>query len=83
MSRKFDNTIELEDFVILEEPTNSEKQQDVDSEGDSTPYLFGLTKYQSLVLFAAWLGWGFDLFDSLLFTYAAPSCIPCAIGILS
>jgi MFS family permease len=38
--------------------------------------MFGLTRYQSLVLFAAWLGWGFDVFDGLLFNYVAPICVP-------
>lgn len=38
--------------------------------------MFGLTRYQWLVLFAAWLGWGFDIFDGLLFNYVAPICVP-------
>src|SRR5436309_14438450 len=32
--------------------------------------------YQWTVLFAAWLGWGFDIFDGLLFNYVAPNCVP-------
>jgi MFS family permease len=40
------------------------------------PGLLGLTRYQWLVLFAAWLGWGFDVFDGLLFNYVAPLCVP-------
>lgn len=35
-----------------------------------------MTSYQWLVLFAAWLGWGFDVFDGLLFNYVAPTCVP-------
>ncbi|MEQ1572142.1 MAG: MFS transporter, partial [Myxococcota bacterium] len=31
---------------------------------------------QWTVLFAAWLGWGFDVFDGLLFNFVAPSCVP-------
>lgn len=38
--------------------------------------MLGMTRYQWTVLFAAWLGWGFDIFDSLLFNYVAPNCIP-------
>jgi len=38
--------------------------------------MWGITRYQWLVLFAAWLGWGFDVFDGLLFNYVAPNCIP-------
>ncbi len=42
----------------------------------STPRtFFDLSAYQWTVLFAAWLGWGFDIFDSLLFNYVAPNCI--------
>ncbi|HEY2407460.1 MAG TPA: MFS transporter, partial [Polyangiaceae bacterium] len=43
--------------------------------------MFGLTRYQSLVLFAAWLGWGFDVFDGLLFNYVAPICVPQLLGV--
>lgn len=43
--------------------------------------MFGLTRYQRLVLFAAWLGWGFDVFDGLLFNYVAPICVPNLLGI--
>src|SRR3954466_4579563 len=37
--------------------------------------------YQWLVLFAAWLGWGFDVFDGLLFNYVAPNCVPTLLGL--
>ncbi|HEX6765184.1 MAG TPA: MFS transporter, partial [Polyangiaceae bacterium] len=43
--------------------------------------MLGLTRYQWLVLFAAWLGWGFDVFDGLLFNYVAPICIPNLLGL--
>lgn len=39
-----------------------------------------LTRYQWMVLFAAWLGWGFDVFDSLLFNYVAPNAVPTLLG---
>ena len=42
--------------------------------------LLGLTRYQWLVLFAAWLGWGFDVFDGLLFNFVAPICVPNLLG---
>src|SRR5207342_1443685 len=32
--------------------------------------------YQWMVIFAAWLGWGFDIFDGLLFSFVAPNCVP-------
>ncbi len=38
--------------------------------------LLDLTGYQWTVLLAAWLGWGFDVFDGLLFNYVAPNCVP-------
>ena len=37
--------------------------------------------YQWTVLFAAWLGWGFDFFDGLLFNYVAPNCVPTLLGL--
>jgi MFS family permease len=46
---------------------------------NSTPARRGLLDmngYQWTVLFAAWLGWGFDVFDGLLFNYVAPNCVP-------
>jgi MFS family permease len=43
--------------------------------------VWDLTGYQWTVLFAAWLGWGFDVFDGLLFNYVAPSCVPTLLGL--
>jgi MFS family permease len=43
--------------------------------------MFDLTRKQWTVLFAAWLGWGFDVFDALLFNYVAPNCIPTLLGL--
>src|SRR5436853_4200307 len=40
-----------------------------------------MSGYQWAVLFAAWLGWGFDVFDGLLFNYVAPNCVPTLLGI--
>lgn len=40
-----------------------------------------LSRYQWTVLFAAWLGWGFDIFDSILFNYVAPNCVPTLLGL--
>jgi MFS family permease len=39
------------------------------------------TRYQWTVLAAAWLGWGFDVFDGLLFNYVAPNCVPTLLGL--
>jgi len=41
----------------------------------------GMNGYQWTVLFAAWLGWGFDVFDGLLFNYVAPNCVPTLLGL--
>ncbi|HYM34624.1 MAG TPA: MFS transporter [Steroidobacteraceae bacterium] len=38
--------------------------------------MLDITRKQWMVLFAAWLGWGFDVFDALLFSYVAPNCVP-------
>jgi len=43
--------------------------------------LLDMNAYQWTVLFAAWLGWGFDIFDSLLFNYVAPNAVPVLLGI--
>lgn len=40
-----------------------------------------LSRYQWTVFFAAWLGWGFDIFDGLLFNYVAPNCVPTLLGL--
>src|SRR5687768_2993910 len=40
-----------------------------------------MNAYQWTVLFAAWLGWGFDIFDSLLFNYVAPNAVPVLLDI--
>jgi MFS family permease len=40
-----------------------------------------LTRYQWTVLVAAWLGWGFDVFDALLFNYIAPNSVPVLLGL--
>jgi MFS family permease len=36
--------------------------------------------YQWTVLFAAWLGWGFDIFDGLLYALVADKAIPVLLG---
>ena len=45
------------------------------------PLLLDMTGYQWTVLFAAWLGWDFDVFDWLLFNYVAPNCVPTLLGL--
>ena len=40
-----------------------------------------LSRYQWTVFFAAWLGWGFDVFDGLLFNYVAPNAVPTLLGL--
>jgi MFS family permease len=47
----------------------------------SQSLVLGFTRYQWLVLLAAWLGWGFDAYDVLLFNYVAPLCVPDLLGI--
>jgi MFS family permease len=38
--------------------------------------LLGLSGYHWLVIAAGWAGWGFDVFDAVLFNFVAPACIP-------
>jgi MFS family permease len=40
-----------------------------------------LTRYQWTVFAAAWLGWGFDIFDGLLFNFVAPNAIPTLLDV--
>ena len=40
-----------------------------------------LNRSQWLVLLAAWLGWGFDVFDGLLLNFVAPNAIPTLLGL--
>jgi MFS family permease len=40
-----------------------------------------MTRYEWTVVFAAWLGWGFDVFDGLLFNFVAPLCVPDLLGV--
>src|SRR5262245_38836903 len=47
----------------------------------SSRTLLDMNRYQWTVLFAAWLGWGFDVFDGLLFNYVAPNCVPPLLGL--
>ena len=49
--------------------------------GTGGPTVWGMNSYQWLVVFAAWLGWGFDVFDGLLFNYVAPNAVPTLLGI--
>ena len=42
--------------------------------------MMNLNRYQWTVLFAAWFGWGFDIFDGLLFNYVVPNCVPTLLG---
>jgi MFS family permease len=43
--------------------------------------VWGMTGYQWIVIFAAWLGWGFDVFDGLLFNFVAPNAVPTLLDI--
>jgi MFS family permease len=41
-----------------------------------------MKKSQQIIVFiAAWLGWGFDIFDGLLFNFVAPNCVPTLLGL--
>jgi len=51
------------------------------SDENPRPILLDMTAYQWTVLFAAWLGWGFDVFDGLLFNFVAPNCVPTLLGL--
>lgn len=40
-----------------------------------------MDRYQWTVICAAWLGWGFDVFDGLLFNFVAPNAVPVLLGL--
>jgi MFS family permease len=46
-----------------------------------TRTFWDMTPYQWGVLLAAWIGWGFDCFDGLLFNFVAPNCVPTLLGL--
>jgi MFS family permease len=43
--------------------------------------VWDMNAYQWTVVLAAWLGWGFDVFDGLLFNFVAPNCVPTLLGL--
>jgi MFS family permease len=43
--------------------------------------LLGFTRYQWLVIAAGWAGWGFDVYDALLFNFVAGNCIPTLLAL--
>lgn len=43
--------------------------------------LLGLSGYHWLVIAAGWAGWGFDVYDAVLFNFVAPECIPQLLGL--
>src|SRR3954469_8866297 len=51
------------------------------SPSSARPLFWDMSRYQWLVVFAAWLGWGFDVFDGLLFNYVAPNVVPTLLGL--
>jgi MFS family permease len=48
---------------------------------NSKPLFLDMNRYQWLVLLAAWLGWGFDIFDGLLFNLVADKAIPTLLNV--
>ncbi|HEY2403507.1 MAG TPA: MFS transporter [Steroidobacteraceae bacterium] len=41
----------------------------------------GFSGYHWLAIAAAWAGWGFDMFDAVLFNFVAPNCVPTLLGL--
>ena len=44
-------------------------------------FVLGFTGYQWLVIAAGWAGWGFDVYDALLFNFVAGNCIPTLLAL--
>lgn len=45
------------------------------------PLALDMTARQWKVMAAAWVGWGFDIFDALLFNYVAANCVTTLLGL--
>jgi MFS family permease len=57
--------------------TNRSRGSALEAEVRETPgTLLGFSGYQWLVIAAGWAGWGFDVYDAVLFNFVAPNCIP-------
>jgi MFS family permease len=81
-----DNTTDLQEIDLKEEFVEYNDSIE-DNNNTTTPittqqevFLFGLSKYHLLVLTSAWLGWSFDIYDGVIFSYAAPLCVPMLLG---
>lgn len=46
-----------------------------------TPIALDMNLRQWKVMAAAWVGWGFDIFDALLFNYVAANCVTHLLGL--
>ena len=49
---------------------------EISNERGSGRRFLDMNGYQWTVVLAAWLGWGFDVFDGMLFNFVAPNCVP-------
>jgi len=45
------------------------------------PGFLGFSGYHWVAIAAAWAGWGFDMYDAMLFNFAAPNCVPLLLGL--
>jgi MFS family permease len=54
---------------------------EISTERGSGRRFLDMNGYQWTVVLAAWLGWGFDVFDGLLFNFVAPNCVPTLLGL--
>lgn len=68
----------MSEVKLLEDNNNSNDVVEVEQQGC---LLMDMNRYQWTVLLAAWVGWGMDIFDGMLFTYVAPIAIPSLLGI--
>lgn len=50
-------------------------------EATEQPIFMDMNARQWKVLGAAWVGWGFDIFDALLFNYVAANCVTTLLGL--
>src|SRR5436190_8528637 len=68
--KPFIHSISLDYHSFMDPANNAARRTFLDMNG-----------YQWTVILAAWLGWGFDIFDSILMNYVAPNAVPTLLGL--
>lgn len=68
-------------FVLSSEPGRLLTRMTQTFQTANRATVLGFSGYHWLVIAAGWAGWGFDVFDALLFNFVAPNCVPVLLHI--